>query len=121
MRRVIPALLALGGLLAGCGNHLIRVDSEPSGASLSVNGKFVGVTPTQFEESDDYTENLFVFKYEKEGYETRVDEHRKTEFCIRHIVDLRPYYIGILRKKPAAPAGGPRSAAAPPGSSGARS
>ncbi len=101
-------LLATLSAAAGCGSHVVRVDSEPPGARLWVNGKFIGVTPTEFEESDDYTSNLFVFKLEKAGYDTLVEEHRKTEFCIRHLVDLRPFYIGVLRKKPAAPAG-PRS------------
>ena len=94
-------LLAVAAALAGCGSHVTRVDSEPQGARLSVNGKFVGVTPTEFEESDGYHSNVFVFKYEKDGYETRVDEHRKTEFCWRHLVDLRPYYIGVLKAKEA--------------------
>ncbi len=95
--RALAALALVAG--GGCAAHVTRVDSEPSGARLSVNGRFVGVTPTAFEEGGHYSASLFVFKYEKDGYETRVDEHRKTEFCLRHLVDLRPYYIGVLRPK----------------------
>jgi len=41
---VIPVLLSL--VLGGCA-HRVMLDSDPPGASVKVDGKMVGVTPTE--------------------------------------------------------------------------
>ena len=47
---VVGGLAAMAAVLFGC-TTAIRVETTPSGASVSANGKMLGTTPTQYESS----------------------------------------------------------------------
>jgi hypothetical protein len=55
------------GLLSGC-VHRVRIESQPSGAELFVDGKSVGVTPATFEDPDSQSEpHVYHLSFRQKG------------------------------------------------------
>lgn len=79
--RLLSALLA--ALLAGPGcAHLVRLDTTPSGATVTVNGVHHGETPTDFREYSGW-ERRYRVEISKPGYEPVREEIRQKEWDMR--------------------------------------
>ena len=65
--------------------HTVSIDSKPRGAEVFVNGSPIGRTPTQFTERTGSGKS-YLFKLEKEGYQTLVMTRTQSEIHIGVLV-----------------------------------
>ena len=65
MRRLLPLLLLCGLLLAGCVERRVVIRTEPAGAEVYVDGRYVGTSPVEM--SFDYYGNHPI-RIKKRGY-----------------------------------------------------
>jgi hypothetical protein len=87
-------LLTLGWLafvvfLPGCGTayNTVRIKTEPAGAQLYVNDKYVGLTPQEVKETQPFPyttgENLRL-KFTKDGYQTKEETILFSDMAARY-------------------------------------
>lgn len=75
-------------LLSGCvTNTMVTIESDPPGASVYVDGRPIGETPTRTRMSNAAWEDPII-KLEKEGYRTVVDDVDKEIKIVNGIVGL---------------------------------
>lgn len=109
LRRLVT--LALAGALGGC-SYTSKMISEPSGADLTINGRYLGKTPLEFEDRGGVRRSYFI-RIEKAGYETVEAEIESTykadESLLLLIPGILPYffsasledeYVFLLRPHP---------------------
>ncbi|MBX3026974.1 PEGA domain-containing protein [bacterium] len=54
---------------AGCGTQTLSLKTYPPGAKATINGKFVGITPVDYQLPEDSGAKQYTYKVEKENYE----------------------------------------------------
>jgi len=87
-------LVVVVALVTGCASQGVRITSNPPGATITYNGRYVGETPTSLSVSD---ENVFfhigkhTFTADKSGYHS--DSRIVTEVMGKEITDVIPPLI----------------------------
>jgi hypothetical protein len=95
--RYATVLLAL--LCAGCAEHTV-IRSEPPGADLYVNERFVGVTPVEYSVSRAEFSTPLMVCLEREGYRLFRDELPKTVGAGRIVGGGFSLGISLIFKRP---------------------
>ena len=76
-RTVIVWVVTASMTAQGC-SHLVTVDSKPQGASIFVNGRSIGKTPTTFQERSGFHKD-YEIRAELEGYEPVTENHEQNK------------------------------------------
>lgn len=97
-------LLVAGLLLAGCGQapHLVRISSEPSGATVFYNDKMIGETPMETlveQRQGDYS--VYSFRVVKEDYlpARRVFKEQLYSQTVQELIPPSLHFVLDERKK----------------------
>jgi hypothetical protein len=94
------ALLALLAALAGCAESTL-IRSQPEGARISVNGRFVGTAPVRFTvPRKEFTSQEFTVLAEHEGYEAAQTTLRKRTCPGRIVGGVFTLGVVLIFKRP---------------------
>jgi len=95
--RYATVLIAL--LCAGCAEHTV-IRSEPPGAALYVNERFIGVTPVEYSVSRAEFSKPLMACLERDGYRLLRDELPKTVGAGRIVGGGFSFGISFIFKRP---------------------
>jgi PEGA domain-containing protein/putative oligomerization/nucleic acid binding protein len=88
-------------LLAGCAEDAL-IRSSPAGAKVDINGRFVGITPTEIEVSRAEFERPVTYRIELDGYEPVAGELHKRVAPARIVGGVFSFGISLPFKRPTA-------------------